>query len=242
MAKIQDNVVSRATAALAQSVASIVNSGDDDVTKRYALAETFTEFQTYLDRNVGGDIVEKSGAHDLAGRLIEHLTDALGHKRRQHGFEKKEKPMESLSKIIKDAGFIAVANAMTDEGRAFGIDEHEFTMFATEHAQKLYPDIKSPAAAFAKLFTADGVDSLILRKAHAVVKASLAEQMFGPTFPAHAKADRSEGKAYSELMSKAEEYRNAHPELSISQAFEKVFTSPANIELAKRERVESAAR
>jgi hypothetical protein len=42
-------------------------------------------------------------------------------------------------------------------------------------------------------------------------------------------------------MAKAEEYRNAHPELSISQAFEKVFTAPANIELAKRERMESAA-
>jgi hypothetical protein len=58
----------------------------------------------------------------------------------------------------------------------------------------------------------------------------------------HAKSDRSEGSAYSELMQKAEAYRNAHPELSISQAFAKVFTAPANIELAKRERVESAPR
>jgi hypothetical protein len=43
-------------------------------------------------------------------------------------------------------------------------------------------------------------------------------------------------------MAKAEEYRSAHPELSVAQAFEKIFTAPANRELAKRERVESAPR
>jgi hypothetical protein len=59
----------------------------------------------------------------------------------------------------------------------------------------------------------------------------------------HAKADRSnsEATAYDELMRKAEEYRNSHPELSIAQCFEKVFTAPANRELAKRE-LESAPR
>ena len=43
-------------------------------------------------------------------------------------------------------------------------------------------------------------------------------------------------------MVKAEEYRNTHPELSIAQCFEKTYTDRANIELAKRERVESAPR
>jgi hypothetical protein len=56
----------------------------------------------------------------------------------------------------------------------------------------------------------------------------------------HAKSDR--GSAYNDLMQKAEEYRDAHPELSIAQAFEKVFTAPANRELAKRERRENAVR
>jgi hypothetical protein len=58
----------------------------------------------------------------------------------------------------------------------------------------------------------------------------------------HAKSDRSEGTAYDELMLKAEAYRNAHPELSVAQCFEKIYTDRANIELAKRERVESAPR
>jgi hypothetical protein len=48
--------------------------------------------------------------------------------------------------------------------------------------------------------------------------------------------------AYAELMHKAEQYRSAHPDLSIAQAFEKIYTARDNIELAKRERVESAPR
>jgi hypothetical protein len=45
--------------------------------------------------------------------------------------------------------------------------------------------------------------------------------------------------AYAELMLKAEAYRNSHPELSIAQAFEKVYTARDNIDLAKRERAEA---
>ena len=56
----------------------------------------------------------------------------------------------------------------------------------------------------------------------------------------HAKSDH--GSAYNDLMEKAEEYRNAHPELSEAQAFTKVYTDRANIELAKRERRESVPR
>jgi hypothetical protein len=58
----------------------------------------------------------------------------------------------------------------------------------------------------------------------------------------HAKSDRGEATAYDNLMVKAEEYRNLHPELSISQAFEKIYTDRANVELAKRERAESVSR
>jgi hypothetical protein len=54
----------------------------------------------------------------------------------------------------------------------------------------------------------------------------------------HAKADR--GTAYGELMVKAEEYREAHPDLSIAQCFTEIYTDRANVELAKRERRENA--
>jgi hypothetical protein len=62
--------------------------------------------------------------------------------------------------------------------------------------------------------------------------------------PPYAKSDPTPNAdtAYDELMRKAEAYRDAHPELSISQCFDKIYTDPANIEIAKRERMESAPR
>jgi hypothetical protein len=65
-----------------------------------------------------------------------------------------------------------------------------------------------------------------------------------PRAAAYTKADPapSADSAYAELMLKAEAYRNAHPECSISQCFAKVYTDRGNVELAKRERVESAPR
>jgi hypothetical protein len=48
-------------------------------------------------------------------------------------------------------------------------------------------------------------------------------------------------KAYDQLLAKAEAPRKDQPELSEAQAFEKVYTAPANRELAKRERAEARA-
>jgi hypothetical protein len=215
---------------------------DDDDLSHAAL----TKMAKQLD-DAEGDVtdIEKAdgGVHDLVGAVIRHLHDRLESRREAHGFEKKEQPMTRIQELrdIAKGGIHAIAKAMVDGDRSFGITEHEFVELATEDAQKRFPD-KTPAAAFAKLFTDGGADSLTLRKAHAVVKASHAEQMFGPTFPARAKADRSEGRAYNELLAKAEELRKVRPELSEAQAFAKVFSDPANIELAKRERIESATR
>jgi hypothetical protein len=69
----------------------------------------------------------------------------------------------------------------------------------------------------------------------------------GSTAPgrgAYAKADPvpNADSAYAELMHKAEAYREAHPQLSISQSFEKIYCDRANVALAKRERMESAPR
>jgi hypothetical protein len=115
--KRHQDVMAKATAALEESVASIINCDDDDETKRDALAETFTQFQMHLDREITGkslskgpleretrrirkgfeemfkaddcdDITKASGAHHLTQRLLEHLTDALERKRERHGFEK----------------------------------------------------------------------------------------------------------------------------------------------------------
>ena len=232
-----NDVVAKATTALAKSVASIINCDEDEVTKRAALAETFTEFQTYLDRHVGGDIVEKAGggAHDLVGALLRHLNDRLEHKREAHGFGKREYLMnriQQLRDIAKGGGILAIAKTLVSENRSYGITEEEFVSFATEDAVKKFPG-EMPDRAFSRMFTDGGSDGLTIRRAHALIRA---EQLYGPTV----KANRSEGAAYNELLAKAAELRKARPELSEAQAFERVYSDRSNIELAKRERQEAA--
>jgi hypothetical protein len=200
-----------------------------------------------------GDIVEKGdgGAHDLAGALLRHLQDRLENRREAHGFKKSEKekpPMESLTSILKDIGPIAVAKQIVATGRTFGISEAEYVEGASRCAVALYG--LPSARAFAKLCESDGD----VMRACGVLKAAefnaaRAHQGPGSTtiYPMprgshRATADRSENTAYNELMAKAAEYRKAHPELSESQAFAAVYTTPANIALAKRERIESATR
>jgi hypothetical protein len=185
--------------------------------------------------------VEKSdgGAGDLAGALLRHLRDRLENKREAHGFAKSEREpnmtrIETLRDIAKTGGILAIAKALVGENRSYGITEEEFVQFATEDAVKKFPG-ETADRAFTRMFTDGSSDGLAIRRAHALVRA---EQLYGPT----AKADRSEGKAYNELLAKAAELRKVRPELSEAQAFAKVFSDPANIELAKRERVESALR
>jgi hypothetical protein len=65
-----------------------------------------------------------------------------------------------------------------------------------------------------------------------------------PRAAAYAKSDPAPNTdtAYAELMAKAEQLRSERPELSVAQCFEKIYTDRGNVELAKRERVESAPR
>jgi hypothetical protein len=187
-------------------------------------------------------VIEKAdgGAGDLAGALVRHLKDRLESKREVHGFAKSERESnmtrtESLRDIAKTSGILAVAKVMLGEGRSYGLTETEFTEIATENALKLFPNAKTPAAAFSQMFLDGGPDGLTIRRAHALVRA---EQLYGPTVKA---ADRGLNSAYGELQAKAAELRKVRPELSEAQAFAKVFSDPANSELARRERRESSA-
>jgi hypothetical protein len=57
--KRDQDVVTKATAALEESVSSILGCDDDSETKRDALAETFAQFQMYLDREITGKSLGK---------------------------------------------------------------------------------------------------------------------------------------------------------------------------------------
>jgi hypothetical protein len=59
--------------------------------------------------------------------------------------------IETLRDIAKAGGIVAVAKAIIDENRSYGITEHEFVALATEHAKAQHPNL-TDAAAFAKLY------------------------------------------------------------------------------------------
>src|ERR1700730_1027446 len=56
-----------------------------------------------------------------------------------------------LRDIAKAGGIIAVAKAIIDENRSYGITEHEFVALATEHAKAQHPEL-SGSQAFARLY------------------------------------------------------------------------------------------
>jgi hypothetical protein len=143
---------------------------------------------------------------------------------------------QALHDIAK-GGIHAIAKAMTDENRAYGISQHEFTQLMTEHAQRMFPD-KTPEGALAKLFCDSGADGVMLRKAHALTKgvydrADLTPTMVGGPAATHAAvSDTEQSEAYAKLQDMAERMRATSPWLSSEQAFAAVFTDPKNGKLA----------
>jgi hypothetical protein len=96
------------------------------------------------------------GHHSLSAALVQHLHDRLERRRERHGYTKRKEssPMDrttELRAIAKAGGIIAVAKAIVDEQRVYGISEHEFVALATEHAKAAHPEL-TDAAAFAKIY------------------------------------------------------------------------------------------
>jgi hypothetical protein len=142
---------------------------------------------------------------------------------------------EHIAKL-EAMGPVAVAKIAITAPDALQIDESEFVGLITRAAQKAHPNLR-PDAAFAKMFSASTSDGTLLRKAHAVIKATpfyAAPQVVGgedarsPNDPSAAMA------AYNKLLGLAAEYRKANPALSVSQAFSAVFQSRENAELAAK--------
>jgi len=113
---------------------------------------------------------DDTGHHNLAARVVEHMTDRLDHLRQKHGFEKahttKESAMDNqeLVSILKqDGGLGAVCKRVISDGT--GISENEFVSAVTDHARERFADLPADVA-FAKLYEAD----VMLRKALRVVR------------------------------------------------------------------------
>jgi hypothetical protein len=244
-------LIAKATAALQESVASIINCDENDATKREALVETFAQFQNYMERNgvmaksLDGDGIAKAhehrGPHELAASLVQHLHDRLDRHRERHGYQKsaKEQPMDTLHSIMKDGGIAGVCAAVVSKGSTT-ISEHELVEAVSKVAAERYPELSS-AQAFAKIYSDGGEEGRVLRSAINVAKLSvfdLAPVYVGGVDATHEAIDATEqSEAYAQLEAMASKLRASSPWLSAEQAFAKVFEDPRNGKLAAKAHV-----
>jgi hypothetical protein len=243
--KRDQDVVAKASAALQESVGSILNCDENDAIKREALAETFRQFESYLERN-GVDIgkADRSGPHSFTAALLDHLHDALDRKRQRHGFEKtatkESTPMnDSIEKIAADNGPYGLAKILIDDGHAHQIDEHRFVRLITDYAKRKHPELTGDRA-FERVFVGDGEASRVLQKAHAICKAATAAfdvTIVEPGGETHRTVNDTESsEAYQTLQALADKLHEAATgqgkKLTKEQAFVHAFES--NPELARK--------
>jgi Arc/MetJ-type ribon-helix-helix transcriptional regulator len=200
---------------------------DDDVEK-----------QTDHHASVVANLLVESGRFGSRSEALHHLLHKPGgrallaslHKAAETAKESTMKTQE-LRDIAK-GGIHAIAKAMTDENRGYGITEHEFVDLIGKHDPR--PG-ESEAQTFTRHYTAQTADSLMLRKAHALTKgvANLTPTMVGgPDAMREAVDNTEQSEAYAKLESMAERMRATSPWLSAAQAFSAVFQEPKNAKLA----------
>jgi hypothetical protein len=258
----QDNVVSRATSALAQSVGSILDDAVLDAEQRKALAETFDQFQTYLldrtgskdDDGVGkidhhastvADLLTEAGTFPHRTAALHYLLNKPGgqallarlHKAAEQT-EKDDPPMDSILQIMKSGGIGPTCAAIIQKG-ATTISEHALVDAATAVAAERHPEL-SPAQAFSKVFTAATDEARVLRQAIDMAKAMPFVADLTPVMVGGAAAGdlSDESEAIAQLQQIG---RDRWPTATEAQQFARAMTDPKNAVLtAKAHRRPSA--
>jgi hypothetical protein len=273
----------KSTAALAESIGSIVGDLDED--KRKALADTFTEFDDHVQKNVTADPARDT----TETTMIKELAKALGLKDDASEADVTKAIKDNLVKAAETAAQIEILKAGFSDAekvyhdklaegerpafRKLNHPEREKLMHKQddlpEHVRKQLAEAEEMKKRLAKLEeqqelakfekiateyeypTSRAAELMKLEKADPVAfKGIIEHNKAGWAAAQKAGVFREVGstggngvsdKAYDEFLAKAAEYRKLHPELSEAQAFDKVYTDPANVTLAKRERMESAA-
>jgi hypothetical protein len=233
--KRDDQEYSPLTGAVYPRSRSFLDVIDDDDGDALALARD----RDPLDDD---DDIEKQADHHastVAGLLVEagsfpHRAAALQHLlhkpsgqallARMHKAadqtEKETPPMTSHSEfvqsVVKQYGIVALAKSMVQDQKSYGLDEHQFTQPATEHAQRVYLNDR-PDVAFSKLYQSEES----VRRACRVAKAQTLDVMVvgGPNATHEAINNTEQSEAYQQLVDMAEKLRAASPFLSTSQAF-----------------------
>ena len=117
---------------------------------------------------------------------------------------------------------------------AKALSEAEFVNIMMECAEEYQRTGESVGQSFSRMFQAQTPEGLLLRKAHSAIR-----QANSPSVVTEQSVSKSDGSAYDRLMEKAERLRAFDPDLTLEQAFAKVYTNPANTELAQQERREN---
>jgi hypothetical protein len=168
-------VITRATAALAESVDTIV---DVDKEQAAALAQTFEEFRDYMtkntaDRDDGGSgqrFSQMFSSPKQAERALACIIAARSRLRKSESETKEELEAERLAHL-RAVSPVGIAKVLVAENSARGISEHEFTQLVTEFAKRENPEL-TDAQAFSKVFSAPTEDGEIIRAAFEVIKAA----------------------------------------------------------------------
>jgi hypothetical protein len=143
---------------------------------------------------------------------------------------------DQLRALAKRQGVASIAKVILEDPDKYAkaITEKEFVDMLMEEARAYQKTGEGLDQAFSKMFQAQTADGLLLRQAHAAIK-----QANFPDVVTESVSKSSDGTAYDQLVEKAEKLRQLNPELSLDQAFSKVFTDPRNANLAEQERREN---
>jgi hypothetical protein len=187
------------------------------------------------------DLLVESGRFPHRTAALDHLLNSphgnalLARLHKAADQTEKELPMdrtETLRDIAKAGGIIAVAKAIIDENRSYGITEHEFVALATEHAKSAHPEL-SGAQAFAKLYQIPEI-----WRACAVLKS--AAPYFDPQVQVVGGADARDVNDPSAALAALHRIgRERWPDASEAIRFTRAFE--ANPELARKAHVRPSA-
>jgi hypothetical protein len=203
------------------------------------------------DRNTGGDgggiaehpvarlagLLVASGKFSDHAQALDHLLNTPRGAALVRTHKAKDPPMDTVLSIMKSAGIAATCAVIVSKGHTT-ITESELVEAATAVAAERHPNM-SPAQAFDKVYSDRGEEGQALRKAVAIAKAMpFMPTMVGGVDATHEAIDSTESSAaYEQLTRMAEKMREASPELSAAQAFDRVFTDKRNASLAAKAHV-----
>ena len=135
---------------------------------------------------------------------------------------------EFVQSVVKQYGIVALAKSMVQDQKSYGLDEHQFTQLATEHAQRLYSNDR-PDVAFSKLYQSEES----VRRACAIAKAMPFVADVTPVMVGG--EDTRDLSDTSKAIEQLKELgARRWPTASAADQFERALTAPENHVLARR--------